>query len=62
METTTQVSEHGQVMLPEFIRRAHNWHVGQELIILNIGKGVFLAPKVFSEEIALFEPTTSDHV
>jgi bifunctional DNA-binding transcriptional regulator/antitoxin component of YhaV-PrlF toxin-antitoxin module len=32
---TTQVSEHGQVMLPEFIRQAHNW-LGQELIILNI--------------------------
>ena len=49
-------------MLPEFIRRAHNWHVGQELIILNIGKGIFLASKAFSEKAALSEPTTLDQV
>jgi bifunctional DNA-binding transcriptional regulator/antitoxin component of YhaV-PrlF toxin-antitoxin module len=53
---TTRVLEHGQVVLPEFIRRVHKWNVGQELIIVNIGEGVLLTSKT------LFEPTTLDDV
>ncbi len=52
----TQVLEQGQVVLPEVIRRAHNWDVGQELLIVNSGDGVLLTTK------ALFEPTTIDDV
>ena len=53
---TTRVLGNGQVILPEFIRRVHEWNVGQELIIVNIEKGVLLTSK------ALFEPTTLDEV
>ncbi len=53
---TARVIEHGQVVLPEFIRRIHNWNVGQELMIVNIGEGVFLTSKT------LFKPTTLNEV
>ena len=53
---TTRVLEHGQVILPEFIRRVHQWNVGQELRIVNIGEGVLLT------STPLFEPTTLDEV
>ncbi len=53
---TTQVSDHGQIVLPEVILRPHKWDVGQELIILNIGRGIVLTSK------ALFKPTTLDDV
>ena len=53
---TTQVLEHGQVMLPEVIRRAHHWNVGQELVIVDSDDGVLLTSKV------VFEPTTLDEV
>ncbi len=52
----TQVLEHGHIELPEAIRRAHHWHVGQELLILDSGDGVLLQSKPF------FEPTTLDDV
>jgi bifunctional DNA-binding transcriptional regulator/antitoxin component of YhaV-PrlF toxin-antitoxin module len=51
-----QVLEHGQVVLPEGIRRAHHWDVGQELLVVDSGEGVLLTSKV------LFEPTTLDEV
>ena len=53
---SVQVLEHGQVVLPEEIRQAHHWDVGQELFVVDSGEGVLLTPKVF------FEPTTIDEV
>ncbi len=51
-----QVLEHGHIVLPEVIRQAHHWHVGQELLILDSDDGVLLRAKPF------FEPTTLDDV
>jgi bifunctional DNA-binding transcriptional regulator/antitoxin component of YhaV-PrlF toxin-antitoxin module len=53
---TIQVLEHGQVVLPEVIRRAHHWDIGQELLVVDRDEGVLLTSK------ALFEPTTLDEV
>lgn len=53
---TTRLLNNGQVPLPEFIRRAHKWNTGQELIILNVRDGVLLISKTN------FEPRTLDEV
>lgn len=51
-----QVLEHGQVVLPEVIRRTHHWDVGQELFVMDSRDGVLLTSK------PLFEPTTLEDV
>jgi len=52
----TQLSENGQVIIPEVIRRALHWNAGQELVIVNTGDGVLLKSK------KLFEPAAIDDV
>lgn len=52
----TQVLEQGQIVLPERIRQAHHWNVGQELLIVDSDDGVLLTSR------PLFEPTTLDEV
>ena len=52
----TQVLERGQIVLPEVIRRAHHWNVGQELLIVDSDDGVLLTAK------PLFETTALDSV
>ncbi len=51
-----RILKDGTLKLPEFIRAAYNWEVGQELIIMNSGEGIFLTSK------SPFEPTTLDEV
>lgn len=42
---TTKLSSKGQVIIPKPLRLAHNWDVGQELIVVDFGDGVLLKPK-----------------
>jgi AbrB family looped-hinge helix DNA binding protein len=41
----TKVSKEGQVIIPEKLRKSHGWEIGQELIIIDTGKGILLKPK-----------------
>jgi AbrB family looped-hinge helix DNA binding protein len=42
---TTKLSSKGQVIIPKLFRTAHNWEVGQELVVIDIGDGILLKPK-----------------
>lgn len=53
---TTQLLQHGQVVLPEILRQEHHWEIGQEFLVLNVDDGVLLKPK------PIFEPCTLDDV
>ena len=46
----------GQVALPESLRMARHWEVGQEFTVTVIDDGILLTPK------PLFAPTTLDDV
>ena len=48
--------EHGHIVLPEEIRQAYHWTVGQELLIMESLNGILLTSQPF------FEPTTLDDV
>lgn len=41
----TKVSEKGQVIIPEQLRKSHGWKTGQELIVIDTGDGILLKPK-----------------
>jgi len=41
----TKISNEGQVMIPELLRKSHHWEVGQELIAIDMGDGILLKPK-----------------
>lgn len=41
----TKLSSEGQVIIPKFLREAHHWEVGQELIAIDTGDGILLKPK-----------------
>ena len=41
----TKISNEGQVMIPEPLRKSHGWEVGQELIAIDMGDGILLKPK-----------------
>lgn len=41
----TKLSNEGQVIIPEELRKAYGWEVGQELILIAIGDGILLKPK-----------------
>ncbi|MBD2677867.1 MULTISPECIES: AbrB/MazE/SpoVT family DNA-binding domain-containing protein [Nostoc] len=46
----TKLSPQGQVIIPQCLREAHQWEVGQEFMIINIGNGILLKPnKPFTE-------------
>jgi AbrB family looped-hinge helix DNA binding protein len=47
---TTKLSEQGQVIIPEALRKVYGWEVGQELIVIEMADGILLKPKkVFPE-------------
>ncbi|MDZ8261746.1 AbrB/MazE/SpoVT family DNA-binding domain-containing protein [Nostoc sp. ChiQUE01b] len=52
----TKFSPQGQVIIPQSLREAHQWEVGQEFIIIDMGDGILLKPK------KLFPETKLDHV
>ncbi len=43
---TTKLSSKGQVIIPKPLRTAHHWEVGQELIVVDLGDGILLKPKI----------------
>ena len=51
----TKVSNEGQVIIPEQLRKSHGWETGQELIVIDTGDGVFLKPKKPFAETTLNE-------
>jgi AbrB family looped-hinge helix DNA binding protein len=51
----TKVSNEGQVIIPEQLRKSHGWETGQELIIIDTGDGVLLKPKKPFAETTLNE-------
>lgn len=53
---TITLMPQGQVALPESLRMARHWEVGQEFTVTVIDDGILLTPK------PLFEPTTLDDV
>jgi AbrB family looped-hinge helix DNA binding protein len=42
---TTRVSEQGQVIIPQAMRKAYGWEPGQELFLVDTGDGILLKPK-----------------
>ena len=42
---TTVISSKGQVVIPKPIRTAHHWESGDELIVVEVGDGIFLKNK-----------------
>lgn len=40
-----KLSAQGQVVIPQSFREAHQWEVGQEFIIIDMGDGILLKPK-----------------
>jgi AbrB family looped-hinge helix DNA binding protein len=53
---TTKLSSKGQVIIPKAVRSIHQWHVGLELMVIDLGDGVLLKPK------APFQATTLSKV
>ena len=53
---TIRLTPQGQVALPESLRVARHWEVGQEFIIQIVDDGILLKPK------PLFETTTLEEV
>jgi AbrB family looped-hinge helix DNA binding protein len=54
----TKVSDEGQVIIPEELRKLYGWQIGQELIIIDMGDGILLKPK----QNKIFVETTLDDV
>jgi len=52
---TTKLSSKGQVIIPKPIRMAHQWDVGQELIVIDTGDGVLLKSKTPFPETSIDE-------
>ncbi|WGV25204.1 AbrB/MazE/SpoVT family DNA-binding domain-containing protein [Halotia branconii] len=42
---TTRVSDQGQVIIPQAMRKACGWEAGQELLLIDTGDGILLKPK-----------------
>jgi AbrB family looped-hinge helix DNA binding protein len=39
---TTKLSDQGQVIIPEALRKVYGWEVGQELIVIEMADGILL--------------------
>jgi AbrB family looped-hinge helix DNA binding protein len=52
---TTKLSSKGQVIIPKQLRALHQWEVGQELLIYDLGDGLLLKPKTSFAETDLDE-------
>ncbi|MEA5601311.1 AbrB/MazE/SpoVT family DNA-binding domain-containing protein [Nostoc sp. UHCC 0252] len=48
-----KLSSQGQVIIPQFLREAHQWEVGQEFIVIDMGDGILLKPKKLFPETKL---------
>jgi AbrB family looped-hinge helix DNA binding protein len=47
---TTKLSSKGQVIIPKAFRKSHQWDAGLELVVIEMGDGLLLRPKMpFSE-------------
>ncbi|MEH1917476.1 AbrB/MazE/SpoVT family DNA-binding domain-containing protein [Nostoc sp.] len=49
----TKLSPQGQVIIPQSLREVHQWEVGQEFIIIDMGDGILLKPKKLFPETKL---------
>lgn len=46
----TNLSNTGQINIPQILREYYHWEDGQELMIINVGDGILVKPKkVFPE-------------
>lgn len=52
MMNTTKLSSKGQIIVPKWVRDAHNWEAGLEFVVIDTGDGILLKPK------RPFPPTT----
>lgn len=43
---TTKLSSKGQVIIPKAMRNSHRWESGLELMVIDMGDGILLKPKV----------------
>lgn len=50
---TTKLSSKGQVIIPKAVRNIHQWQVGLELMVIDLGDGVLLKPKAPFQETIL---------
>ncbi len=41
----TKLSSKGQVIIPKPVRSAHDWKIGQELVVIDMGDGILLRPR-----------------
>jgi len=41
----TKLSSKGQVIIPKPVRTAHDWKIGQELVVIEMGDGILLRPR-----------------
>ncbi len=41
----TKLSSKGQVIIPKPVRTAHDWKIGQELVVIDMGDGILLRPR-----------------
>lgn len=53
---TTRLSSKGQIIIPQAIREAHQWHAGVEFAVIETDQGIYLAP------ISPFKSTTIKEV
>lgn len=53
---TTRLSSKGQIIIPQGIRKAHQWMPGVEFEVTDTGRGILLTP------LTTFESTTLEHV
>jgi AbrB family looped-hinge helix DNA binding protein len=53
---TTRLSSKGQVIIPQVIREAHQWHPGVEFSVIDTDQGILLTP------ISRFKSTSIEHV
>ncbi|MCB1677220.1 MAG: AbrB/MazE/SpoVT family DNA-binding domain-containing protein [Halioglobus sp.] len=40
-----KLSSKGQIVIPKAIRAAHQWEVGQKLVLIDTGDGILLRPE-----------------
>ncbi len=50
---TTKLSSKGQVIIPKAVRSTHQWQVGLELMVIDMGDGILLKPRAPFEATAL---------
>lgn len=43
----TRLSDEGKVVILQALRDIHHWQAGQELIVIEMGDGILLKPKLW---------------